>query len=129
MNPIILNDNNHIITAQSIFGKDANKVMSIVKSLYDRYMHPFEHNYPRLSDYGTNIHEFRYWKEHFPEEYSEYCSAKKNWEAEDDKLLRKLYGIVKRRHINIKWLKNSSTCMPDRFLIYKNGKDIGMIQC
>lgn len=127
MNPVILNNNNHIISAQSIFGKDANKVMSIVKSLFDRYMWPFENNAPKPSDYGFSMATRKEWMQ--SEQRNEYRSAKKEWEEKDDKLIKALYGIAKRHHVHVKWLRYSTAAsFPDQFFIYKNGNRIAMIQ-
>lgn len=128
MNPIVLNNTNYIISGLSIFGKDTAKVMSIVKSLFDRYMWPFENGAPRPSDYGFSMATRKEWMQ--SEQRNEYRSANKEWEAEDDKLIKALYGIAKRHHVHIKWLRYSTAaCCPDQFLVYKNGDRIAMIQC
>ena len=142
MNPVMLVDNK-AVNAKTIFGKDAEKVISTCKAIYDRYMYPAENGRPSNPAITIgHVHPFntpvgKTWREcvndwlnDHPAEKAQYETAKANWEAEGAKLWKELFGIAKRRHIRIEWLgTDRSCCFPDQFMVRKGGDVIAMIQC
>lgn len=122
-----------------IFGKDADKVMEICQLLMRRYLFPHDYGYPnnpairgsRSPEYDSypRMKAVRVWESEHPGEMTKYNASVKVWEAEDDKLLKTLFGIAARKHVRIEWCKGGGCSQPDRFLIYKNGDRIAMVQC
>lgn len=126
---------------ERLFGKDGQKVLKICVNLCHRFFKHKEDGYPidpsifhvRRRNYMTH-QEWRdamhQWKEDHPSEMAFYDKAIKEWENENNRLLRKLYGIAKRRHLRIEWgAYGSCVCYPDRFYIYHKGDIIAMVQC
>jgi len=126
---------------ERLFGKDGQKVLKICIDLCHRYFKHRDDGYPmdpsitntRRRDYET----FQEWKEamkqwqdEHPNEMAIYNDAINEWNAKDQRLLRKLYGIAKHRHLRIEWgAHGSCVCYPDRFYIYRKGDIIAMVQC
>lgn len=49
-------------------------------------------------------------------------------DGDQDKLLRKIYGIANRHGCHIDWWGNHQTCCePDRYEVYKNGQAVALI--
>lgn len=51
-------------------------------------------------------------------------------EGDEDKLLKKVYGIAKAHGVHIKWYGLANSCKPDRFLVSGRGvEELALIQC
>lgn len=121
-----------------VFGKDADKVMKICRTLMDRRMYDIDRpRHPGLDwikdmwrSKKMTLHDAREtWNRENIEAYTQYLNDVKAWENETEKMLGKLYGIAKRHHVHIKWLAvDTAACMSDRFLIQKNGKVFAIVQ-
>lgn len=136
---IILDTSNHVIPFGNIFGKEEKKVLELCYKLMWRHISPFDNGAPMYpatanelclaSGNGSLIDGMTNWEKNHPEKMKAYKESLNRWNEETYRMLRALYGIAKRHHVHIKWLRDSTTCMPDRFLVNKKGKQIAMIQC
>lgn len=128
MYPVIINRPHHPINVNAIFGEETDKVLDICERLFDRHMYPLLNAHPCSTDYMGDSRNIREWLK--TDGYFAYREAVQAWEKEDAKLLRALYGIAKRHHVRVEWLRYSTAAsFPDQFMVYKNGTGIAMIQC
>lgn len=126
--------------SDSIFGKETKRVLRICVLLERRFLFPAEHGHPThpatkyiidkewRGDLSIGEARDKFIKEH-PGEFEKYCEDVQVWRKETGKLLGIIYGIAKRRHMRIVWLTYGGVCMPDRFMVYKKGEPIAMVQC
>lgn len=131
-----------LIPAKKIFGKDAAKAEELCKTIFhyglygNRKLYKAPHpNLSELKDLSTlwnmSLHDtlLRWQTINVPDELAkQQCEESANHDK-IQKAFRSLYGIAKRHHVKITWHGESCVaCEPDRFTVFKNGKEIAKIQ-
>ena len=129
------------VDGSKFFGKDADKILEICTSIMNETLRPTKPTHParynreksvaELKAQYKNVKEYEtdYAKNH-PGEMKVYEDKYKTWYNNYIGLFKKLYNISKHHHIYIEWHGESKiACCPDRFTIYRYGKQIGIIEC
>ncbi len=141
-----LSNPSNAVNVVSLFGNDGKRLSDACIQIMENHLYPYNGCYysvskPRMIDfYRSNDNlviakeafraAMKEWKEEFPEEVRKEETSRKTWEAQSTEQFCIIDSIAKNHHMHIYWLGNSKCCCePDRFLIYKDSKCFGMIQC